>query len=65
MLLSAKGIGHKLLGGGGRKGSDICPHEKPKKFDPPQTLSKKSVTLPIKTIQKKLTSPRGPVAVSL
>ena len=33
------------------EGSDICPHEKPKKIDPPLTLGKKIVTLP-KIIQK-------------
>ena len=33
------------------EGSDICPHEKPRKLDPLQTLGKKIVALP-KTIQK-------------
>ena len=50
------GIGQKLLGRGGGEGSDICPHEKPKKFDPPLTLGKKIVTLS-KTIPKKYDPP--------
>ena len=45
----------EIIGGGG-EGSDICPHEKPTKFDPPQTFGKKIVTLP-KTIQKNVTLP--------
>ena len=44
----------EIIGGGG--GSDICPQEKPKKFDPPLTLGKKIVTLP-KTIPKKYDPP--------
>ena len=52
-------IGQKLLrgrGGGGEEGSDICSHEKPKKFDPPQTFGQKIVILP-KTIPKKCGPP--------
>ena len=45
----------EIIGGGG-EGSDICPHEKPKKIDPPLTLGKKIVTLP-KIIPKKYDLP--------
>ena len=36
-----KGSVRNYWGGGGEEGSDICPHEKPKKFDPPLTLARK------------------------
>ena len=51
---NSKGSVRNYWGGGG--GSDICPHEKPKKIDPPLTLGKKIVTLP-KIIPKKYDLP--------